>query len=287
MSAAMSPTVQAWELGIRLRKHREQIQLTAASVAKTIGCTQGYISSLEAGKSKLAAYRLEQFVELYELELDEADELEELRQGAGQRGWWYEYTDILNDPFIRFLGFESGAEHVRAYNSEILYGLLQTEDYARAIIRGGAAWIRLSEADRRVAVRMARQVRLDGPQPLRITAVIGEGALRQQVGGPEVMKRQLEHLLQLLSAKPEQIDIRIVPFTAGAHPAFGGPYQIMSFASPWLQDLVWQEILNSMEIMNHHARISEYVVTFAETMERALSADDSRLLIAAIAKEMG
>lgn len=281
-----SPTVQAWELGLRLRQRREEIGLTAAAVGRAAGIIQAYVSGVEAGKVKLPADRLTQLVKIYELDADEAAELEELRIGATRRGWWQQYSQLLPAEFIRFLGCEAGAEHVRSYHSEVVDGLLQTEDYARAVIRGGTTTIRLTEVDRRVAARMARQARLTGDRPLRLTTVLSEGVLRQQVGGPAVMRAQLEHLVSLANDRPEQIQIRVMPFSAGAHPAFGGPFQVLSFASPRLPDLVWQEILTFIDIMDQSARVTDYVVTFAETLERTLSSEESLTLIQRIAEEM-
>ncbi|SCE99383.1 hypothetical protein GA0070558_11840 [Micromonospora haikouensis] len=133
---------------------------------------------------------------------------------------------------------------------------------------------------------MARQARFDGAHPLRVSALLSEGALRQQVGGPQVMRRQLDHLVRLATERPAQIEVRVLPFSAGAHPAFGGPFEILSFPSPRLPDLVWQEILTSIDIIDQSVRVTDYIVTFAETRELALGSDESVDLIRRIAKEM-
>ncbi|MFY1635201.1 helix-turn-helix domain-containing protein [Solwaraspora sp. WMMB335] len=281
-----SPVVQAWELGLRLRQRREEIGMTAAAAGKAAGIIQAYVSGVEAGRVKLPAKRLAQLVDIYELEPDDAAELEALRVGAARRGWWQDYAKLFPNEFLRFLGYEAGASQLRSFHSEAIHGLLQTEEYARAVIRGGSTTIRLTEVERRVDVRMARQVRLDGNDPIRISTVISEGALRQQVGGPAVMRGQLDHLATLMTERPEQVEIRVMPFTAGAHPAFGGPYEILSFASPRLTDLVWQEILTFIDIVDQSTQVTDYVVTFAETRERALSSQDSLALIREIAREM-
>ncbi|MFI0791501.1 DUF5753 domain-containing protein [Micromonospora rubida] len=278
--------MQAWELGLRLRQRREEIGLTAAAAGRAIGIIQAYVSGVEAGKVKLPASRLAQIVEVYELEPEEAAELEELRVGASQRGWWHEYAQLYPAEFLRFIGYEAGAEHIRCYDSELVLGLMQTEEYARAVITGGTATIRLTEVERRVAARMARQARLYADNPTRLTALLGEGALRQQVGGPAVMSAQLDHLVRLATERPEQIEIRVLPFSAGAHPALGGSFQILSFPSPRLPDLVWQEVLTSIDIIDQSTRVSDYQVTFAEAWERALSSGESLDLIRRIAKEM-
>lgn len=266
----VSPTVQAWELGLRLRERREEVGMTAVAAGKASGITQAYISGVEAGRVKLPGDRLAQLVKVYEIDPADAAELEELRVAAMTRAWWHQYSQLFPAEFLRFLGYEAGAEHVRSYHNELVDGLLQTEEYARAVIRGGNTYVRLTEMDRRIAVRMARQQRLHGDHPLRLTTVIAEGALRQQVGGPEVMRGQLNHLDRLLTERPEQFEIRVMPFTAGAHPALGSPFQILSFPSPRLPDLVWQEVLTSSDIIDQSSRVADYVVTFAEARERAL-----------------
>ncbi|WP_432907057.1 DUF5753 domain-containing protein [Micromonospora matsumotoense] len=179
--------------------------------------------------------------------------MQELRAGAARRGWWHEYSQLFPAEFLRFLGYEAGADHIRSFHPEAIHGLLQTEAYARAVIRGGTTTIRLTEVDRRVSVRMARQARLDGAHPLRISAVLSEGALRQQVGGPAVMRAQLDHLVRLATERPEQIEM---------------------------------ENLTSVDIIDQSVRVTDYVVTFAETRELALGSDDSVELIRRIAKEM-
>ncbi|MFG1915963.1 DUF5753 domain-containing protein [Micromonospora sp. NPDC048898] len=225
-------------------------------------------------------------MQIYEIDSADAAELEGLRVAASRRAWWHQYGQLFPADFLRFLGYEAGAQHIRSYCNELVDGLLQTQDYARAVIRGGNTYVRLTEMERRIGVRMARQERLNAADPLRLTTIVAEGALRQQIGGPAVMRAQLEHLAQLATERPEQVEVRVVPFTAGAHPALGGPFQILSFPSPRLPDLVWQEILTSSDIIDQSTRVADYSVTFEESRECALSSADSLALIRRIAKEM-
>ncbi|MFY1668935.1 DUF5753 domain-containing protein [Plantactinospora sp. WMMB334] len=225
-------------------------------------------------------------MQVYEIDPDEAAELERLRVAATGRAWWHQYSQLFPAEFLRFLGYEAGADQIRSYHSELLHGLLQTEAYARAVMRGGNTYVRLTEVNRRIAARMARQARLTGDNPIRFSTVLAEGVLRQQVGGPAVMREQLRHLVTLVTERPEQVQIRVMPFTVGAYPALGGPFQILSFPSPRLPELVWQEILTSSDIIDQSDRVADYVITFEETLERALSSDESLALIRRIAEEM-
>nr|MDT0660389.1 DUF5753 domain-containing protein [Micromonospora sp. DSM 115978] len=284
--AAMSPTVQAMELGLRLRERREELGMTAVGVGRTSGITQAYVSGVEIGKVKLPVDRLAQLVKLYEIDPQEAEELEALRVGAMGRAWWHQYKQLFPAEFLRFLGYEAGADHVRTYQSELIDGLLQTEAYARAILRGGNTYVRLTETEQRIEVRLARQRRLTEDPPLRVTAIFGEGTIRQQVGGPEVMRAQLDHLATLMTRKPRQFQIHIIPYAAGAYPALGAPFQILSFASRRIPELVWQEVLTSSDIIDQSTRVADYLVTFGETLERALDFDESLALIRQVSKEM-
>lgn len=283
-----SPTVCGWELGMRLKARREQLALTASGVAQQVKCAQAYISGVESGRVKLPVHRLAQLVEVYEIDDDEAAELDELRIAAGQRGWWheYQYASMFDSEFVRYLGFEAGASHIRSYNADLINGFLQTADYAGAVIKGGSPYVRLTEVERRVVFRMARQQRVLGDKSVRLTAIINQGALLQQVGGPAVMRQQLNHVAKLMRERRGQIEVRVMPFSAGAHAVLGSPFDILSFASNQLPDLVWQETLASFDIVERSIKISEYVVSYAEAVEDALSVKDSLDLIRQTAKEM-
>ena len=282
--AATSPVIKAWELGIRLREYREQAGLTATETAKRIGVTQGHISAVEAGRPKLTTDRLAQLCRLYDVDASDSDELETLRRGANERAWWSEYSGIFSTELQKFFGLEAGAEWVRSYHSELIYGLFQTEDYIRALISGGAPHVRLTEVERRVRARLARQRRLDGAEPLQIACLLAESTLRQNIGGAEVMAGQLRHLVEL-SRRPN-IHLRVLPFSSGVHPSIGAPYQILSFESARLHDIVWQEILTSTAIVDRRDDVTDYVLTFHMTESRALSEDDSVAFIRDILKEM-
>ncbi|MDQ3403246.1 MAG: helix-turn-helix domain-containing protein [Actinomycetota bacterium] len=280
-----SAVVAAWELGLRLRERRDHLALSVGGAAKTVRMQQPNLSAVEAGKKKITAANLTALAKRYEFDADERAELQELRIGADQRDWYHQYTWLFGDEFIRYLGLEFGAASVSVYQNSLVHGLLQTEDYAKAVIRGGSPYIRLTEVEPRCEVRLIRQQRLLGDQPLRLSVLLGEAVLRQEVGGRDVMRQQLEHLVAVMD-EHEHIDIRVLPFVAGAHPALGGPFATLSFESPRLPSIVWQENLTSVMIIERHQQIREYTVALAETMQSALSTDESRDFIEEVAKEM-
>src|SRR5262249_51756907 len=152
---------------------------------------------------------------------DDAAELEILREKGSHRGWWNSYSAIFGDDLLRFFGYEHGAETIRTYDGALIPGLLQTEDYARAVIRGAGPNIRLAEVEKRVKVRMMRQGLLIGEEPLHLTAVINEAALRQRVGGKEVLVRQLNALVEKIDDHHYNLDVRVIPFEADCYHALG------------------------------------------------------------------
>src|SRR2546430_663418 len=214
----MSAVVAAWELGLRLRERREHLGQSVEAAARGVKMQQPNLSAVEAGKKKVTAVNLAKLARHYELDGDEVDRLCDLRLRADERDWYHGYTWLFGDEFIRYLGLESGAESLAAYQGALIHGLLQTEDYAKAVIRGGSPYIRLTEVEPRCEVRLARQRRLRDPEPLRLSALFSEAVLRQQVGGPDVMRKQLRHLLTM-AEEHDHIEIRVLPFTSGAYSA--------------------------------------------------------------------
>ncbi|ONI73256.1 transcriptional regulator [Actinosynnema sp. ALI-1.44] len=278
-----SSTVQAWELGIRLKERREELGMTAAAAGKATGLGGTNLSAIETGKRKLPPFRMADIAEVYGLTDQEMFPLEALRAGADRREWYHDYSLIYSDEFIRFLGLESGAVGVRNYEGEVIPGLLQTADYAKAMIKGGGPYIRPVEVDVRVESRMLRQDRLVGECPLRLSAVVGEAALRQQVGGRGVMRGQLKRLAEMAVGS---VDVRVMPFSAGAHPLIGNSAILLSFLSPRLPDLLWQETVTSQTIVDKRSKLLEVSASFDHAMERALSHADSMALIRRVLKEL-
>jgi transcriptional regulator with XRE-family HTH domain len=182
-----SSVVQSWELGLRLRERREQLGLTAALVGKTTGIGGTNLSAIEGGKRRLTAAKLTDLAGVYDLSAPELAEWEAIRARAERHEWYHDYTTIYSEEFLRFLGLEAGAASERGYQAELIPGLLQTADYARATIKGGSPYIRPVEVGPRLESRLARQARLSGQSPLHLSVVINQAALLQQVGGPTVL----------------------------------------------------------------------------------------------------
>ncbi|WP_229796232.1 DUF5753 domain-containing protein, partial [Saccharothrix coeruleofusca] len=203
-----------------------------------------------------------------------------------RRGWWHDQGRLHTEEFLRLLGLEAGAHRVREYAPDLVPGLLQTPDYARAVMSAGTPYIRPVDVEPRLRTRLARQARLEGDQPLGLDVVLGEAALRQWIGGRTTMRHQLAHLLEVIDGRSGHVRVRVVPFTAGAHPLLGAPLMILSFPSPRLPDLVWQETAISGVVVDKRQVILESAAGFDETFNRALDESASRALVAEVHDEM-
>jgi transcriptional regulator with XRE-family HTH domain len=284
--APVSSTVQALELGLRLRERREQLGLTATAVGKQTGIGGNNMSSIEIAKRKLTAAKLQELARVYELSETELGELEALRTQAERRDWWDDYARLYSEEFLRFVGLEAGASTIREYAAETIPGLLQTADYARAIIRGGSPYIKPVDVGPRVESRLARQTRLEQPNPVDLTAVIGQTALRQEVGNREVMTHQLTQLAKLSEERRDRIKIHVMPYSAGAHPVIGGGLIILSFDSPRLADTVWQEAVTTGSLIDRPHVVRELSASLDEAIDRALDLDTSLEIIHQVRREM-
>ncbi|APU17198.1 MULTISPECIES: DUF5753 domain-containing protein [Actinoalloteichus] len=285
--APESPTIAIWELGLRLRERRYLLGLTATESGRLARCTQAHVSEIERGRTRATKDKLTRLIKAYEFDADETAELWKLHEHGGQRGWWNKYTGIFSNELLRFFGYEHGAESVRTYSGGLIPGLLQTEEYIRAVIRGAAPNLRLSEEELRVTARKTRQQRLAGDDPLHLTAVISEATLRQRVGGIAVLHGQLEHLMTLMEQHSENLDVRVIPFTAGGFDALdGSSFHLVGFASPRLPTLAWQETITSTALIDHTMTVREYTLAYHQAEERALDREESLRLIRDAAKEL-
>lgn len=285
-SEPISSTVKAVELGLRLRARRDQLGLTAAAVGRITGIGGNNLSSIEIAKRRLTSTKLTELATIYELSPDELAELDALRIQADRREWWDDYARLYSDDFLRFIGLEAGATLHREYAAETIPGLLQTADYARAMIRGGSPYIKPVDVGPRVESRLARQARLNDPNPPELTVLIGQTALRQEVGGREVMCHQLDRLCSVIEEKPDHVRVHVMPYSAGAHPVIGGSLKILSFASPWLPDMVWQEAVTTGSLIEKPHVVDELVASFTEAVDRALDRDASLEAIRTARKEL-
>jgi transcriptional regulator with XRE-family HTH domain len=285
--APPSPVVAGWDLGLRLREKRELLGLRGKDVNAAIELAPTYLSAVEKGKQQLSVDKLRALAGLLEFDDNAIAEMIRLRGEALGRGWWSKFTALFSEDLLRMFGYEHGAESIRTYCSGLVYGMLQTEGYARAIIEGGAPNVRLAEVDRRVQARLIRQQRLTGPDPIQLHCVMSEAALRQQVGGPEVLVDQLRHLSNLINEHPETLDLRIVPFTATGNDAMGGSnFYLLAFPGGNLPTLAWQETVTSSQLIDDFQMVREYALAHASATNSALDRESSLAMINQLAKEL-
>ncbi|HEX3785121.1 MAG TPA: helix-turn-helix transcriptional regulator [Pseudonocardiaceae bacterium] len=279
-----SAVVAAWELGLRLREHRDRLDLSTSLAAAKTKTQSSNLSSVESGRKRITAVNLAKLAKLYELEPAELGELEALRARAERHDWYHKYDWLYGETLLRYFGLEYGAVDEQFYENSFVPGPLQTKDYATAVVRSASPYIRLTEVEPRVETRMARRARVEDDQPLRITALLTEAVLRQQIGGPEVMSAQLLDLVEM--TKRPHIEVRILPFSVGAYPALGGGFHVLSFNRNRLPNIAYQETLTSVTIIESRQQVREYAVALAESKNLALSQQDSIDLIKEVAREI-
>nr|BFE78860.1 helix-turn-helix transcriptional regulator [Planobispora longispora] len=250
-------------IGTQLRRLREERHITLDEAGRAIRASHSKVSRMEHGRVSFRARDVADLLTLYGVEgEEERAALLSLVERANQPGWWHNYSDILPTWFETYVGLEQSASMIRNYEVQFVPGLLQTEDYARAVILLGFPDASEEELRRRVRLRMARQRLLYTTSPPRLWVVLDEAVLRRPLGGPEVMRGQIDHLLQVLDLP--NVTIQIAPFSMGGHSAAGGPFSILRFSQPDLPDVVYMEQLTSAVYLEKRSEVDRYV----EVMER-------------------
>jgi len=261
--SSSGPTVLRILLGSQLRTLREAKGITRDEAGYTIRASGSKISRVELGRVGFKRRDVEDLLTLYGVTgEEERGALLALVEEANTPGWWYRYADVLPTWFESYVGLEASASLIRCYEVQFVPGLLQTEDYARAVILLGHGSMPEEEVDRRVNLRMERQRILTRPGPVRLWAVVDEAALRRPIGGREVMRAQMDHLLTL--TKSPSVTLQVIPFAAGGHSAAGGAFSVLRFADPLMPDVIYTEQLTGALYLDRREDIDRYL----EAMER-------------------
>ncbi|MEU8039501.1 helix-turn-helix transcriptional regulator [Streptosporangium sp. NPDC049078] len=280
MMAGSGPTVRQRRLATELRRLRELQGLTGEQAARRIGWQPSKISRIEHCISRVKAADLIALLNAYEVSGKVRQSLITLQVSAREQGWWDVYDDLPSD-YAGYIGLESDAAAIRCYSMQLVHGLLQTEDYARAVITATMMSEEpAEEIDRRVEVRMTRQAALGKPDPLRIHSIIDEAALRRVMGDSKVMSEQCAHLLA--QARQSHVTIQVLPHDAGAHPAVVGPFAILNFPGPH-PDVVYIEALASSIYIEADTEVHQYHQVFNHLSAMALNPDDSHTFLHIIA----
>jgi transcriptional regulator with XRE-family HTH domain len=284
MASEQSPTVRRRRLALELRRLREAARLTCEEVADHLECSASKISRVETGRVSVSPRDVRDMLELYGVPPQQRESLVQLARDSRQKGWWHAYSDTMQPQFVTYVGLESAASEIRIYEVSLIPELLQTEDYARAVIRSGMMNSPPEDVERRVALRMARQPAITRDDPPKVWAVLDEAALRRRVGGAGLMRLQLEHLLA--QAALPNVAVQVIPFGGGAHPAMGRPFIVLVFPERVDTDVVYQEDLTRALYLEDVADVDRYNVFFNHLRASALSFDDSSALVASVLKEM-
>ncbi|MGW1408129.1 DUF5753 domain-containing protein [Streptomyces sp. NPDC002403] len=280
-------TVLARQLGSQLLSFREAAGLNQTQAAQALSAQASKIAKMEHGwvpfrdpdvVALCAAYGVDSPDTVHALlRLAKLD-----RERRRAKGWWV--TSLTQGSLREYIAMEDVALRLRTWQLALIPGLFQTPEYMRALSVAAVSPDRIDEVERLVDVRVRRQRRLHGDNPLRVHAVIWEAALRQMIGGPQVMRQQLEHLRSL--AEMPNINVQVLPFRAGVHSCGGGPFNILSFVESGALDVVHMDGLRSTNWVEGVEESAAYTELFARTCAMSLSPYDSLRAMESIAKGM-
>jgi DNA-binding XRE family transcriptional regulator len=280
-----APTVGQIVLGKRLQDLREKAGLSPDQAARALRVNQTTVRRMEKAEVGLKLLYVEKLLQTYEVAREEIDDFLSLAEEANRPGWWHNFRDVLPDWFSVYVSLEGAAKLIRAYEPHYVPGLLQTEDYVRTLLSVGFPDATPDELDKRVALRMGRQALLTRPDDApHLWAVMDETVLRRNVGGPEVMRRQLERLLR--ATELPSVTLQLLPFSTGPHPGTFGHFQLFRFEIPELPDIVYTEGLTSAAYLDERADVATYLQTLDRMCEQAATPEGTQALLHALLKEI-
>ncbi|MEU0895103.1 helix-turn-helix domain-containing protein [Streptomyces massasporeus] len=279
------PAVRRRKLGAELRALRTSAGLTSGEAARLVGWHQSKVSRIETGTSGVKPADVRLLLDAYGVADSQLRELLMALTGSddsgGRHHWWHAYRGVLPPTYRDFISLESQAGAMRTLETTVVPGLLQTPEYARAVTRAAVEGLPEDRLDTLVEVRLARQDVLRADPPLKLSAVLDEAVLRREVGGPGVMARQLERLVE--AARLPQVRLQVLPFAAGAHIGVTGPFVIFSFSSTSDLDVVVLDHLTSSLYLERKEDLQAYTEAFNALQIHALSPEDSLDFIAGTA----
>jgi Domain of unknown function (DUF5753)/Helix-turn-helix domain len=254
----LGPTVRRMLVGSQLRRLRTEADISREQAAEAIRASEWKIHRLENGQVGFKERDIVDLLRLYRVtDPGEVAALVVLAREANEPGWWSGYGDVLPQWFRAYVDLESAATLIRTYEGQLVPGLLQTEDYMRAVIAGAHLDDPPGEAEQRVQLRLGRQALLERADAPRLWAVVDEAALRRPVGGAKVMRAQLERLIE--ATRLPNVTLQVLPFKVGAHPAMVGAFSILRFADRELPDVVYLEHLSNAVYLDKRDEVEQYL----------------------------
>ena len=278
-----TPTVRLRRLAAELRSLRASSGLTRDEVVERTGINAVTMYRIEHARVRPQTRTLRTLLDLYGVEKEQQAELVGLLRDARERGWLHAYQSELPEQYMTFIGFEGEAESAWDYESLFVPGLLQTEDYARAVITGVLPFASRDEVERRVEVRIERQEVLRDDNPAQLWGIVDEAALRRQVGSPAVMRAQFRHLME--ASELPNVTFQVIPFDAGAHAGMPGSFIVLQFTEEAIPDVIYIDSMAGDLFLEAESDVRRYKLIFEHLRAVAASPDASRSLLASLATE--
>lgn len=272
-------TVRLRRLSRELRQLRAESGWTTEEAASRIGWSRSKLNRMETGEGKPTPGDMAILCDLYSVPEPTRSALVTLAKEAGRRGWWTSYKDVFVGSYV---GLEDEAAVISEWGVQLIPGLLQTEDYARAVINTGAH-ISAEEADRRVMARMARRTLVSRPNAPELRVVLDEAVLHRPIGGVEVMNEQLRALIT--ATRRPNVSVRVLPYAVGEHAGLEGSFIVLEFGQDADLDIAYVEGTAGDVYVESSDHVDRYKVTFESICKLALSAEQSRAMITKYIKE--
>ncbi|MEU8804826.1 helix-turn-helix transcriptional regulator [Spirillospora sp. NPDC048819] len=281
MADRQSPSVRARQLARELRGLRTRADVTIDQVAAGLKWSMAKVSRIETAYTLITVPDLHRLLEFYGVDEEAAERYIRLARAARERGWWETYSETLGERYAAFIGLEADAQAMHSYRVAIIHGLLQTPEYARACTMASVPALPPGEIDRRVEIRQKRQSRLRSLDAMELFAVLDEGALRRKIADGEVMRGQMEYLLD--AGTLSNVRILVIPLDNG-FPGGLTDFSILKFQEPEYPDIVYIEQMSGSLIIEDDSQVFRYTSAFERICENALDESDSRDIIARIAR---
>ncbi|MFZ3558340.1 MULTISPECIES: helix-turn-helix domain-containing protein [unclassified Streptomyces] len=278
LNSAGGSVVRRILLGSQLRRLRESHGITREAAGYSIRASESKISRMELGRVSFKTRDVADLLTLYGVDDEtERSALLSLAKEANVAGWWHSYSDVLPGWFPTYLGLEGAATQIRGYEAQFVHGLLQTEGYAHAVVEQGMKGAPREDVERRVALRIERQKLLVDERAPEVHIVLDEATVRRVQGGREVMRGQLEHLIELASLP--HLTLQIMPFSHGWHAGESGTFTILTFPESDLSDVVFLEQLTSALYLDKREDVAQYEKAMTELTAQCPSPEDSVRLL--------
>jgi len=283
---AIGPTVRRRRLGSELRRLREEHSIKLEEAADRLGLAASTLSRIETGKAPTKTSYLTNLLDLYGVtDPDQRQYLMEVAREGHRKGWWAGYEDVLPTGFSSYVGLEADATGLRIYETQAVNGLLQTPEYARAVLRELYKKDTPEQLQRMTESRLRRQATLERqPEPVDLWLILDETVIRRPIGGPEVMAGQLKHLIE--ASQWPNVTLQVLPFSSGAHPALTGPFTILEFPERGDSDVVYFDSWGGPIYLEKDRDVKTCTEAFDRLRAAALSPGDSAALADRAAREL-